>query len=100
MEFLRQFESDIQNLCAALQIKKLHAFGSVTTNRFGPESDVDFLVDLGELEPGQYADRYFELAEKLEGMLGRKVDLVTERSLENPYFIQSIEQTKQLLYAA
>ena len=32
--------------------------------------------------------------------LGRKVDLLTENSLSNPYFIESIEETKQLLYAA
>ncbi len=50
------------------------------------------------MEYGDYADAYFELAEKFENILSRPVDLVTDKSLSNPYFIESINQSKKLLY--
>jgi predicted nucleotidyltransferase len=48
----------------------------------------------------KYTDNYFALHEELEKLFDRKIDLVTENSLSNPYFIQGIDETKQLLYAA
>ena len=48
----------------------------------------------------QYADNYFELHYKLEDLFGRNIDLLTDQSFLNPYFIKGIEQTKQLIYTA
>ena len=45
-----------------------------------------------------YTDNYFELHYKLSDLFGRKIDLITERSLSNPYFIESINETKELIY--
>jgi predicted nucleotidyltransferase len=50
------------------------------------------------MEFGEYADTYFEFANKLEDVLNRPVDLVTEKSLGNPFFIESINKTKTLIY--
>ncbi len=47
---------------------------------------------------GDYADAYFDLADQFENLFQRQVDLVTEKSLSNPYFIDSINKTKTLLY--
>ena len=100
MDFLAPHKSEIDLLCKSLQIKTLFAFGSVNSDRFGPESDVDLIVDLGEKTEAAYADSYFELAEGLEKILGRSVDLLTVRSLKNPWFIKKVEASKSLLYAA
>lgn len=100
MGFLARHLESIRQLCARYGVKELYAFGSVTSGRFSKESDVDFLVDLGEKDPLDYSIAYFGLADELEQLLHRKVDLVTVASLKNPYFIQSLEQSKQLLYAA
>jgi len=51
------------------------------------------------MDYGDYADTYFNLADKFEELFRRPVDLVTENSLSNPYLIDSINQTKTLLYA-
>jgi len=58
------------------------------------------LIQFQELSHEEYTDMYFSLHEKLEALFNRKVDLLTERSLSNPYFIAKVEQTKMLLYAA
>jgi len=90
----------IKELCISYNVKSLFAFGSVCTDRFNEESDVDLLISFNPMEYGEYADTYFELAEKFENLLHRPVDLVTDKSLSNPYFIESINQTKTLIYGA
>ncbi len=90
----------INALCLSHNVKSLYAFGSVCTDTFNKESDVDLLISFNPMEYGQYADTYFQLADKFEELLQRPVDLVTEKSLSNPYFIQSINQTKILIYGA
>ena len=52
------------------------------------------------MDYADYADNYFELAEQLEQLFKRPVDLVTEKSLFNPYFIESVNKNKTLVYAA
>ena len=78
----------------------MYAFGSATTTDFNEASDIDLLISFKDIPFDQYTDNYFNLHEELERLFKRKVDLLTERALSNPYFIRSIENTKQLLYAA
>jgi hypothetical protein len=67
---------------------------------FNDKSDIDILILFKDLSIEKYTNNYFELHYKLEELFNRKIDLLTENSLSNPYFIESIEETKQLLYAA
>ena len=89
---------EIRSLCLNYHVNKLFAFGSVCTNHFTKESDIDLLISFEAMDYGDYADNYFELADKFEELFHRRVDLVTEKSLSNPYFIKSIEKTKVMLY--
>lgn len=80
-------------------VKRAYAFGSVCTEQFNEASDIDLLIAFDEtLDPLQYGDNYFIIAHALESVLKRSVDLVTERSLKNPYFIAMLEQTKTAIY--
>jgi hypothetical protein len=88
----------IKSLCLAHNVKTLFAFGSVCTDKFNDNSDIDLLISFYPMDYGDYADTYFELADKLEGLFHRPVDLVTDKSLSNPYFIDSVNQTKTLIY--
>ncbi len=87
-------------LCQKYDVKTMHLFGSVCTSNFTPESDIDILISFKEVSIDKYTDNYFELHYELEKLFKRKVDLITENALSNPYFIESVEATKQLLYAA
>lgn len=91
---------DIKALCVEYNVKSLHAFGSVCTEHFNDESDVDLLISFKPMGYGDYADTYFELIEKLENLFNRPVDLVTDKSLRNPFFVESINQTKTPIYEA
>lgn len=90
--------SEIATLCARLGVRRLELFGSGVRN---PRArDLDFLVDLGDRPPREYAAAYFELRQRLEAIFSRPVDLVTPPGLANPYFRQRVEEEKTLLYAA
>ena len=88
----------IKALCMAHNVKSLFAFGSVCTERFNENSDIDLLIAFNPMDYGDYADTYFDLADRFESLFQRPVDLVTDKSLKNPYFIDSVNQTKTLLY--
>jgi len=96
-----QSRTEIEALCRRYAFHRLELFGSAAAGQDRPgESDLDFLVEFGPLPPGAYADAYFDLLESLEELFSRKVDLVVASAIRNPYFLQAIEPTKTLLYAA
>lgn len=98
---IAQQRTEIEALCRRYRVRRLELFGSAAAGRDRPnESDLDFLVEFEPLAAGGYADAYFGLRESLEKLSGRAVDLVVSSAIKNPYFRQSIERTKMLLYAA
>jgi predicted nucleotidyltransferase len=95
-----QKREEIAGHCRRLNVRKLEIFGSAATGAFDPEkSDLDFLVEFGEDDKLDLADRYFDLAESLEELFGREVDLIRNRPFKNPYFRASVEAEKELVYA-
>ena len=88
----------IRLLCLDNNVNSLFAFGSVCTDRFDDSSDIDLLISFKPMDYGDYADTYFDIAEKFEDLFRRPVDLITDKSLSNPYFIDSVNKTKTLLY--
>ncbi|MDQ1257511.1 MAG: uncharacterized protein QG656_2117 [Candidatus Hydrogenedentes bacterium] len=84
--------------CREHYITKLAFFGSVLTDRFGPESDVDVLV---EFDP-DHIPTLLDIAgmeEDLAAMIGRKVDMRTPRDLSR-YFRDEVMRTALVQYAA
>ena len=81
------------------KIKQAYVFGSVVTEAFNEDSDVDFLVNLQEgLDPVKAGGHLWNLYYELKDLLHREVDVLTERSLKNPYFIKEVNNTKTPIY--
>ncbi len=81
------------------KITRAYVFGSVLTERFNEQSDVDFLVTIQtDLDPVETGGHLWDLTYELEDLLKRNVDLITERSLKNPYFIKQLNETKVAIY--
>jgi|SRR6185437_3749026 len=98
---IAEHRAEIETLCRRYRVRRLELFGSTAVGQDRPgESDLDLLVEFEPLPQGKYADAYFGLRESLEELSGRAVDLVVDSAIKNPYFRQSIERTKTLLYAA
>jgi predicted nucleotidyltransferase len=90
--------NDINKLCNNHSVKNLYVFGSVLTENFNSESDIDFLVEFFPVNSKEYADNYYDLKFSLERVLNRKIDLLEETAIKNPYFLQSIQNKKQIVY--
>ncbi len=88
----------ISQYCQDYDVEKLYAFGSITTDSFSDDSDIDLLIKFRKIPYEKYADNYFRLHEIFEQFFNRKVDLLTENSLSNPYLIKKLNQTRIVLY--
>ncbi len=98
---VEKHRDELINLCRRFRVQRIELFGSAASARFDPRtSDLDFLVTFKEMDAGEYADAYFGLLETLQELFHRPVDLVVESAITNPYFLQEIEKTRTLLYAA
>ncbi len=88
----------IAALCKKYNVRKLFVFGSILTDRFNDQSDVDFVVDFDRSKIKDIFDTFFDFQFSLEDLLGRKVDLVEEHAITNRYFLEEVRETKQLIY--
>lgn len=91
-------KAKIAAFCRRNHIRKLSLFGSVLTDRFGPDSDVDVLV---EFEPDARVSLFDVggMINELTEMLGRQVDIRTPADLSR-YFRDQVIADSELLYAA
>jgi len=91
----------IIDVCKKHQVKSIALFGSAAKGCMNAKSDIDLLVEFSsEVEIIDYADNYFSLLDELEKLLGRKVDLLSVKSLKNPILLKEINKHKISLYAA
>ena len=89
----------IRALCREYGVRRLDLFGSAAIGAFdAATSDLDFVATFADTRSPGYADRYLAFAEGLEAIFGRPVDLVTERAIQNPYFREAVEATRQPVY--
>ena len=86
-------------LCKTHDVKYLYAFGSSVSDRFNEtDSDIDLLVELDTGDPVDRGEKLLELWDLFELFFQRKVDLLTDPSIRNPFLRASIDSTKILIY--
>lgn len=88
----------VTELCKKHRVGKLFAFGSVLTDEFNTNSDIDLIVDFKNVEVEKYADNYFDLKFSLQDFFKRKIDLLEDKAIKNPYLRKSIDSSKKLIY--
>ena len=90
-------------LCKRHRVRRLELFGSAAldSREFDPDlSDLDLLVEFLQLQPGESFDAYFDLHADLQSLFGQPVDLVVTRAIRNRYFLQSVNRSRVVVYAA
>mgnify|MGYP000238690347 CR=1 FL=1 len=95
---ITKYSKDINRLCVQHKVKSLYVFGSVLSDKFSETSDLDFMVDFEHIDLKSYADNYFQLKFSLEDVFKRPVDLIEEKAIKNPYFKQSVNSSRKLVY--
>ena len=98
MNVIERNINQIVSLCKKHKVSMLYIFGSVLTDRFTDDSDVDFLVEFENVDIQDYFDNYMDFKEKLEALLNRQIDLVENQAIRNPIFRMVIDRDKRLVY--
>ena len=98
MKLIENNIEKIAALCKKHKVGKLFAFGSILTDHFKDNSDIDLIVSFNKAEVGDYFDNYFDFKYALEELFGREVDLLEEQTIKNPYLKRNVDATKALIY--
>ncbi|MCL1942339.1 MAG: nucleotidyltransferase domain-containing protein [Candidatus Azobacteroides sp.] len=98
MNLIDLYINQIIDLCSKYNVRRLFAFGSVLTDKFNEQSDVDLIVDFDKAAVKDHFLNYFDFKYALENLLGRQVDLLEEQPIRNSYLRKNIENTKTLIY--
>ena len=98
MREIDQHIDQIKQACNSNKVRSLFAFGSITTDKFRPDSDIDLVVDIDESDPLDYSDYYFNLKFELEKLFNRQIDLLEQKAIRNKYLKEQIDKTKVLVY--
>jgi predicted nucleotidyltransferase len=98
MSIVEQNIDMIRSLCITHKVYRLFVFGSVLTDKFKKDSDIDFLVDFSDIDLYEYADNYFDLKDSLTILLKHDIDLLENKAIQNPFLRQSIDSSKKLIY--
>ena len=96
---IQDHSDELAELCRRHHVKRLEVFGSAAVGDFNPQtSDIDFLVDYHPFHGPGKADAYFGLLEDLQQLFDRRIDLVVDHAIENPYFRKSVDTSKVPIY--
>jgi len=96
---IKEKYTDFVDICRTHKVGKIYAFGSSVTARFDPQtSDIDIVVKIDIDDPVDRGEALLSLWDNLEILFKRKVDLLTEDSIRNPYLRTNVERTKKLIY--
>jgi len=98
MKLIEMNMDKIIALCKKYKVAKLWVFGSILAPRFNENSDVDFSVIFHYDQIEDLFLTFFDFIEELQSLFGRKVDLVDETAIKNPYFRLELNNTKRLIY--
>jgi predicted nucleotidyltransferase len=102
IELVEKQKNQLDELCREYRVKRLELFGSASDPKKFRQStsDLDFIVEFQPMPPGNHAKAYFALLEKLQDLFGREIDLLEIKAVNNPYLLESINETRSPIYAA
>ncbi len=98
MKIIQEHISELKKLCERYHVAELYVFGSIVSERFTSESDIDFLVKFSGVEPLDYFDNYMDFKSDLGTLFSREIDLVEMQAIRNPILKKSIDRDKINLY--
>ena len=95
---IEQHREELAEICRRYHVKRLELFGSGARGELRPESDLDFLVEFSEPPDADLVRQYFGLIDDLSRLFHRPVDLVEESAIDNPYFLEDVNESRTLVY--
>lgn len=97
---LDELRKEIPSLCEKHRIAYVDAFGSIARSEQTEDSDIDLIIEFLEPRRERISTRFFGFLHDLEDRFHHKVDLVTEKSIRNPFLKQKINQDRIRIYGS
>ena len=92
-------QADIAALCRRYGVSRLEVFGSASVGVFEPaSSDYDFIARFAPQPGVSMGQRFVGFSEALEALFERKVDLMTDRPIANPYLRAAVDASRKTVY--
>jgi len=98
MNLITKHSIELANICMNYHVRVLYVFGSVLTDKFNENSDIDVLVEFENVSLLDYFDNFMDFKEELEKLFHRKIDIVENQSVRNPVFRKILDREKHLVY--
>jgi len=98
MKLIDDNQQKLNALCVQHHVKQLYLFGSILTEKFNKDSDIDMLIQFSAIDLKDYFDNYMDFKESVEKLFKRPVDLVENQAIRNPIFRKVVDREKQLIY--
>ncbi len=98
MNLITQNQQKLNQLCLQYNVQQLYLFGSVLTDKFNENSDIDMLIQFSAIDLEKYFDNYMDFKENVEKLFNRKIDLVENQAIKNPIFRKIVDRDKKLIY--
>ncbi len=97
---IEEHRDALARICLEHHVRRLEVFGSGADGGFDEAtSDLDFLVEFGDVPGDRRFDNYFDLLRALEALFTRRVDLVEPAAMCNPYFVRRVNESRRVVYA-
>jgi hypothetical protein len=98
MDQIDLYRSRLFALCELHKVQQFYLFGSILSTKFNESSDVDVLVQFGDVELMEYFDNYMDFKARLEELFKRPVDPYENQANRNPIFRKVVDRGKLLVY--
>jgi predicted nucleotidyltransferase len=98
MKLIDENKQKLNDLCVQHHVKQLYLFGSILTENFNDNSDIDMLIQFSTMDLKDYFDNYMDFKESVEHLFNRPVDLVENQAIKNPIFRKVVDREKKLIY--
>ena len=98
MKLIDDNKQKLDQICIDHNVKQLYLFGSILTDKFKKDSDIDMLIQFSTMDLNNYFDNYMDFKEKMESLFNRPIDLVENQAIKNPIFRKVVDREKLLIY--
>ena len=99
-DFINHRLGKITEICRNYRVNAAYVFGSVLIDKFSDKSDIDLVVDFERNDFHGSFDQFMDFKTDMEGLLQRRVDLISRKTIRNEILRNEIDSSKVLIYAA
>jgi uncharacterized protein len=98
MKIIEELKKELPEVCEKYDIAFVDLFGSMARDEDTESSDLDLIIDFQEPKSRQASKRYFGFLHSIEDKFGKNVDLLTPKSLSNPFLLNEVNKDRIRLY--